>query len=245
MLINQTKSKLVGLGLHGMNRALDLQLKTPDAFKLSFEERIGIIVDTEVNERESKRISRLIKNAKLRYSSASIEDFDFRPTRKIDQSLIMSLADCGWIKNNQNIIITGATGTGKSWSACAHGIQACRRNYTVYYATATQLFEQLANARMANTLPKLKRSLIKTQVLIIDDFGIGGIDPELGPTLLDIVDLQSQQGALIITSQYPTSKWYEFFDDPTIADAVLDRVIHHSHSIQLKGESMRKNKRKV
>jgi DNA replication protein DnaC len=244
MLINQTKNKLAELGLNGMLRAFENQLKTPESKKLSFEERFGMIVDTELSDRGSRRINRLKKSARLRYSDAALEDIDYRPTRKLDQSLIMSLADCSWVNRNQNVIVTGATGTGKSWFACGLGTQACRNNYSVQYITATQLFENLAMARIENTLPKIRRALIKTQVLIIDDLGIGGIDPELGPILLDIIDQQSLHGALIITSQYPTSKWYDLFTDPTIADAILDRIIHQSHNIVLKGESMRKSRKK-
>jgi DNA replication protein DnaC len=244
MLNNLTVSNLHRLGLNGMARALTLQQEQPRVQKLSFEERFSMLLDAECNDRESRRIDRLLKAAKLRQSAACLEDVDYRPTRQLDQSMVMSLSDCAWIQRRQNLILTGATGTGKSWLACAFGRQACRNSYAVYYTTATQLFENLVIARAEGALPKLRRVLVKTQLLIIDDLGIGGIDNNLGPILLEIIDQQSSQGALLITSQFPTGKWYDLFNDPTVADAILDRIVHRAHFIELKGESMRKLKAK-
>ena len=244
MLNSLTVSNLHLLGLNGMARALTLQQEQPQVQKLSFEERFGMLVDAECGDRESRRIDRLLKAAKLRQSAACLEDVDYRPTRQLDQAMVMSLSDCAWIQRRQNLILTGATGTGKSWLACAFGRQACRTGYGVYYTTATQLFENLVIARADGSLPKLRRGLVKTQLLVIDDLGIGGIDNNLGPILLDIIDQQSSQGALLITSQFPPGKWYDLFNDPTVADAILDRIVHRAHFIELKGESMRKLKAK-
>lgn len=244
MLNQQTQRQLAELGLKGMQRAIELQSQQPNIQRLSFEERLAMALDAEISDRESRRIERFKKAAKLRQGRACIEDIDFHPSRKLDQSLIMSLADCAWIERHQNLILTGATGTGKSWMGCAFGVQACRRNYLTYYTTATQLFEDLARAQMDGTLPKFRRMLVKTQLLILDDLGIGGIDNNLGPILLDIIDQQSQKGALLITSQYPTEKWYDLFNDPTIADAILDRIVHQAHFIKLHGDSLRKTRKK-
>ena len=244
MLNNLTHSRLHELGLTGMARALDLQQEQPQMQKLSFDERFAILLDAEASERDARRIERLLKVAKLRQSSACLEDVDYRPARQIDQSIMMSLADCAWIQRRQNLILTGATGTGKSWLACAFGRQACRTGHAVYYTTATLLFENLVLAQADGSLPKLRRQLIRTNLLIIDDLGIGGIDNAIGPILLDIIDQQSSQGSLLITSQFPTGKWYDLFNDPTVADAILDRIVHRSHFIELKGESMRKLKAK-
>lgn len=244
MLNQQTQQQLSELGLKGMQRAIELQSQQPNIQRLSFEERLAMALDAEISDRESRRIERFKKAAKLRQGRACIEDIDFHPSRKLDQALIMSLADCAWIERHQNLILTGATGTGKSWMGCAFGVQACRRNYLTYYTTATQLFEDLARAQMDGTLPKFRRMLVKTQLLILDDLGIGGIDNNLGPILLDIIDQQSQRGALLITSQYPTEKWYDLFNDPTIADAILDRIVHQAHFIKLQGESLRKTRKK-
>src|SRR3990167_3910869 len=239
-----TPQQLDELGLRGMSRAYERQLSQPDLQSQSFEERLGLLMEAEASDRETRKVERFIKAAKLRESQAVLEDVDYRPTRGLDRSLIMTLADCEWLRRRQNLILTGATGTGKSWLACAFGNQACRRGLITYYRTATQLFEDISLSHADSTLPKLRRQLIKTQLLIIDDLGIGGIDTQLSPYLLDIIDQQSRNGSLLITSQYPTEKWYDLFGDPTIADAILDRIVHKSHVIQLKGESMRQLKGK-
>lgn len=198
------------------------------------------MLDAEHSSRETRKIERLVKAARMRESQATLEDVDFKASRALDRSTVMNLAKCEWLQRRQNLILTGATGTGKTWLACAFGNQACRQGFTAVYRTATQLFEDILLSQADNTLPKLRRQLIRTQLLIIDDLGIGGISTQLGPLLLEIIDQQSRNGSLLITSQYPQEKWYELFADPTIADAILDRIIHKSHTLQLKGESMRK-----
>lgn len=240
MLNNITMDKLHEFGLKGMSRALALQQENPEAQRLSFEERLGLLLDAEATDRDTRRIDRLLKAAKLRQSKACLEDIDYRPARQLDRATLMALTDCGWVKRRQALILTGATGSGKSWLACAFGKQACRNGFSVYYTTATQLFEDLLHAHADGSLPKLRRMLIKTELLIVDDLGIGGIDISLGPILLEIFDQQMAQGALLITSQFPSEKWYDLFNDPTVADAVLDRIVHRAHFIELKGESQRK-----
>ena len=240
MLNHQTTTQLQVLGLHGMLRVLNRQLDEPQTQKLSFDERFAMLLDAEVNDRDGRKIERLLKSAKLRQSSACLEDVDYRASRGIDAAMVASLGDCAWIARRQNLALTGVTGTGKSWLACAFGKQACRSGYSVYFTTATLLFENLVTAQADGSLPKLRRQLVKTQLLIIDDFGIGGIDVHLGPILLDIIDQQSMQGSLLITSQFPPEKWYDLFNDPTVADAILDRIVHRAHFMELKGESMRK-----
>lgn len=244
MLNSQTTTKLQELGLHGMLRAFTLQQEQAHSLKLGFEERFALLLDAEASDRENRRIGRLLKGAKMRQSSACLEDIDYRQGRGFDQSMIASLADCNWIARRHNLVLTGATGTGKSWLACAFGKQACRLGHSVYFTTVTQLFEQLLTAQADGSLPKVRRQLVKTQLLIIDDLGIGGIDVNLGPILLDIIDQQLMHGALLITSQFPPDKWYDLFNDPTVADAVLDRIVHRAHFLELKGESMRKVKGK-
>lgn len=240
MLNHQTTIQLQALGLHGMLRVLNRQLDEPQTQKLSFDERFAMLLDAEVNDRDGRKIERLLKSAKLRQPSACLEDIDYRASRGIDAAMVASLGDCAWIARRQNLALTGVTGTGKSWLACAFGKQACRSGYSVYFTTATLLFENLVTAQADGSLPKLRRQLVKTQLLIIDDFGIGGIDVHLGPILLDIIDQQSMQGSLLITSQFPPEKWYDLFNDPTVADAILDRIVHRAHFMSLKGESMRK-----
>lgn len=240
MMNPMTLNRLHELGLAGMARALELQLQQTDMQRLSFEERLGILLDAEHSVRNTHRIERCLKAAKLRYGRASLEDIEYQAGRKLDRSLIMSLADCGWIERRQNLIITGATGTGKSWLACAFAVQACRLGKAVFYTTSTQLFESLTLAQADGSLPRLRRQLIRKELLVIDDLGLGGFNPVLGPTLLEIVDLQSNHGALLLTSQFPTDNWYAQFGDPTVADAILDRIVHRAHHLKLQGESMRK-----
>lgn len=244
MLNSQTVNKLELLGLKGMVRALELQYQQPECQRLSFDERLGLLLDAETTDRDTRRINRLLRAARLRQGKACLEDLVYSPARKMDQATIMALADCGWIRRQQTLIVTGATGTGKSWLACAFGKQACRNGLSVCYTTATQLFEDLLHAQAEGTLAKLRRALVRTELLILDDLGIGGIDNSLGPILLEIIDQQSTHGALLVTSQFPPDKWYDLFNDPTVADAILDRIVHRAHFIELKGESMRKSARR-
>jgi len=219
---------------------LNRQLEEPSIQKLSFDERFALLLDAESSDREGRKIERLLKAAKMRQSGACLEDVDYRASRGIDPALVASLGDCARIARRQNLALTGLTGTGKSWLACAFGKQACRSGYSVYFTTATQLYENLVTAQADGTLSKLRRQLVKTQLLIIEDFGIGGIDVHLWTILRDIIDQKSMQGSLLITSQFPPEKWYELFNDPTVADAILDRIVHRAHFLALKGESMRK-----
>jgi len=239
---SQLLSLMQTLSLSGMLKAFEAQSEQPQIAALGFEERLSLLLEAEANTRDNKRISRLTKAAKMRQNQAALEDINYHPSRGLDKALIAELSTCQWIDKRQNLVITGATGTGKSWLACAFGKQACRYGYPAIFLTATHLYEQITAATMAGTLPKLRTQLIKSRLLIIDDFGIGGIDTQLGPILLDIIDQHALQGSLIITSQFPTEKWYDLFNDPTVADAILDRVVHKSHFMKLKGESQRKGK---
>jgi len=240
MLNQVTLSRLDELGLRGMAQALTLQWDHPEVSRMAFEERLGLLLDAEMTLRENRRIERLLKMAKLRETTACLEDLDFRPERHLDRSVINTLTDCNWMRRRQSLMLTGPTGSGKSWLACAFGKQACRNGISTYYTTATQFFEDLQRAQLEGSLPKLRGMLVRTVLLIIDDLGIGGISVELGPVLLDIIDRHAAQGALIVTSQFPCKKWYDLFNDPTVADAILDRIVHRAHFIDLKGESMRK-----
>lgn len=238
------QSKLVDLGLQGMARMLNVQLNQPKSMDRPYVDLLRQLVDTEWADRNTRKIARLTKDARFRYPSACIEDLDEHPSRKLDRSLVFSLADAGWIRRNQGLILLGATGTGKSWLACALGMQACRLGLSAYFTTAQQLFEDVRLATADGTLPKLRRKLTKVALLIVDDLGLGGIGTDVGPALLEIVDKQSAVGALLITSQYPVESWHSLFSDGTIADAILDRVVHRSHHIDLKGGSLRKRRPK-
>ena len=235
-----TQQALQHLRLAGMAAELSRQQENRKLQEATFDQRFSLLLDAEINLKCNKRISALLKRAKLRYAQAVMEDIEYRSARKIDARQISMLGSCDWIRNRHNVIITGATGTGKTWLACALANQACRNGLSVAYMTATNLFENLRLSYADGSLMKFKRSLTSVQMLLIDDLGIGGISNELSPILLEILDQQSMVGSLMITSQYRYEKWYELFGDPTIADAILDRVIHGSYQIKLEGESMRK-----
>jgi DNA replication protein DnaC len=241
MLIQQTQGKLRELKLKGMAEAYEQQLAQVSTHTLSFDDRFSLLVDSEASARENRKLNRLLKSARFRYQ-AFYEDIDFRPTRELDKGLFASLASCEWVRRRQNILLIGATGTGKSWLGCALGTQACRNGMTALFRTAGALFEEIAIAQVDGSLPKLRSQLVKASVLVIDDLGLAPINLGIGHVLLEIIDQRSDIGSLVITSQYPAERWHGFFNDPTLADAILDRIVHASHKIQLHGESMRKVK---
>ncbi len=237
--VQQTMNRLYELRLSGMAEAYTNQLQQPKLHELSFDDRFALIVEQESAGRESKKLKRLISNAGLP-ETASLEDTDFRATRGLDKMVIASLASSEWARQHLNLIIVGATGVGKTWLACAFGTQACRQGLSVAFHRASDLYGDIATAAHDGSLAKLKTALIKPSLLIIDDFGLGVMSMQEAQVLLDVVDRRMRTGALLITSQYPTDQWHSFFPDPTLADAVLDRVVHQAHRITLKGESMRK-----
>lgn len=240
MLNHVTKDKLNILGLKGFTHCLETQLDIFYKQSLSIEEILGLLLDAEINDRNNRKIERHLKSAKLRYAKASLEDINYSADRAIKRDVVNRYASCQWIRDCKNIIITGATGTGKTWLGCAFGVQACRLGYHTLYFSAHQLFDELSLAHTDGTLSSLRKKLISTQLLIVDDFGLGGMDQTLAPVFLDIVDRQSNHGSLLLTSQYPPSVWHSQFNDATIADAILDRIVHRSYAIEIQGESMRK-----
>lgn len=212
MLMNPTLQKLNELGLNGMASALEQQTQSIQLQQLTFDERLTMLIDSEENNRQNKRFSRLFKASRIRQRQASLEDIDYSREREIDHQYIRSLTDCQWIHRCQNLIFTGATGTGKSYLASAFGVQACRLDLSVQFYTATELYETLSRASVDGTLLKVRNSLVKAKLLIIDDLGIGGIDSNTGPILLDIIDQQSMTGSILVTSQFPTDRWYDLFN---------------------------------
>jgi DNA replication protein DnaC len=239
MLANHSHERLLALRLIGMAKAFDDQLRHPDIDKLSFEQRLGLMIDREVTERENRRLVTRLKFASLR-QTAVIEDIDLRASRGIDRSFLAKLVDGDWISRKQNLLITGATGTGKSWIACALGHKACRNNRSVLYHRLPRLFEALTLARGDGRYARLLKALSRVDLLILDDWGIAPLTGEQRRDLLEVVDDRHQRGATIITSQVPVEHWHEVIADPTIADAVLDRLVHNAHRLELKGDSMRK-----
>jgi len=238
MLTHPTHDRLLALGLTGMAKALEEQRRQHNVQGLSFEERLGLLVDREAVERESKRLVLRLKYANLR-QSAVVEDLDTHTARGLDRALFAKLASGEWIARRQDLLITGKTGTGKSWLACALGHKACRDDRSVLYHRVPRLLDAIALARGDGRYPRLLKSLARVELLILDDWGLAPLTSQQGRDLLDIVDDRHGRGSTIVTSQVPVKHWHELLADPTIADAVLDRLAHTSHRIELDGPSLR------
>jgi DNA replication protein DnaC len=239
MLTHPTMEKLNTLKLTGMVKALTEQQQMAEVDSLGFEERLGLLVDREVTERENRKLTTRLKKAKLR-QSASIEDLDFRRSRGMDKSLILSLAACAWITKGINVLICGPTGVGKSYLACALAHKACLEGYTTLYLRLPRLFEEVRLAKADGRYGKLMLSYAKADLLVLDDWGL---TPMTDPQRRDLLELMEDRYGLkstIITSQLPVTSWHEAIGDPTLADAILDRIVHNSYKIEMKGESMRK-----
>jgi DNA replication protein DnaC len=241
MLIHPTLEKLESLRLTGMLTALQEQMRMDDINDLSFEERLGLLVDREAVCRESRRLKTRLRKAKLRHDAA-VEDIDFRHPRGLDKSLVLRLTDCNWLKNHENLIITGPTGVGKSYLACAFAQKACRTGYSAIYLRTSRLFENLGLAKGDGRYIKLLTGFAKTDLLVLDDFGLAKLNREHQHDLLEILEDRHGLKSTLVTSQLPVEHWHEQIGDPTMADAILDRLVHSAHKIQLKGGSMRKKK---
>jgi DNA replication protein DnaC len=239
MLIHPTIERLRALGLSAMADAFIELQNTPDAAELTREDWLGLLVDREATSRENKRLARRLREARLR-QSAVVEDVDFRAHRGLDRALFLKLATCQWIQDHHHLCVIGPTGIGKSWLACALGHKGCREGFSVLYKRASRLFTDLAQARGEGRLPRLMTTIERTRLLIIDDWGPEPLNAEQRRDLLEIVDDRYDRGSLLITSQVPVNRWHEVIGDPTLADAILDRIIHRAHRIELKGPSLRR-----
>ena len=239
MLTHPTLEKLRSLKLSGMVKALEEQIQMVDLKELSFEERLGLLVDREVTERRNRKLQTLLKKAKLRLN-ASIEDIDYRHPRDLDKSLVLSLASCQWVEEHNNILITGPTGVGKSYLACALAQKACREGCRTLYFRLPRLLQELAMARGDGRYGKMLINLAKNDLLVIDDWGLAPLDDHGRRDILEILEDRHNIRSTIVTSQLPLNNWHEIIGDPTLADAILDRLVHNAYKINLKGESMRK-----
>lgn len=240
MLTEPTIDKLRNMRLGTMAEAWMKQREDPKIHELDFDSRFAFLVDAEHLARDSKRIARALRAAKLRIGNACIEDIDFTPKRELDRALIRQLGTCAWIASHANVIITGATGTGKSYVACALGQQACRSGFRVSYRRMPRLIEELALAHADGTYTRLLGRLAKVDVLVLDDWGLAPLRDQERRDMLEIVEDRHGARATIITSQLPVENWHDYVGDPTIADALLDRVVHTAHRIKLKGPTRRK-----
>ncbi len=244
MLMHPTLEKLQALKLTGMTRALQDQNELSGIDELSFEERLGLLVDREVTERENRRLKSRLKKAKLRHN-ACIEDIDFRYSRGLDKALISQLASCKWIGEHLNILLIGPTGIGKSYLACALAQKACREGYTSVYVRLSRLFQELSLSKGDGRYSKLLAGFAKTDLLVLDDWGLAKFTEEQCRDMLEIIEDRHGLRSTLITSQLPVKHWHDIIGDPTLADAIMDRLIHNAYKINLKGDSMRKQKNKL
>ena len=240
MLNHQTLEKLAGMRLPSMSGEYRRQLESSDTTALSFEERFGMLVDAEWAARHNNRLAKLLRLAKLRIPGACIEDLDYDLRRKLDRGYVARLADCGWTNEHRSLIITGATGTGKTYLACAFGNAACRQGLKTRYYRVNRLLTDLAVGRGDGSYNKLMRDLKKTDVLILDDWGMIALDPVSGRDLLEVVEDRFDHRSTIISGQLPVKDWHGLFEDSTVADAVLDRLVHNAYRFELQGPSMRR-----
>lgn len=241
MLLHPTLNLLNELGLTGMAKSFQNLDAQPEARSLGHAEWLGLLLDQEVSVRRQKRFESRAKTARLRHD-ASLEDVDYQAPRSLDRSLFLKLGSCDWIRSKRNLLITGPCGVGKSYLACALGQKACREDLPVAYHRASQLFDMLALGRSDGRYAKMLRALSRTSLLILDDWGPEALSADRRRDLLEIVEDRYDRGSILITSQVPVDRWYEIIGNPTLADAILDRVVHNAYRIDLTGESLRKRR---
>lgn len=242
MLTEQTLKKLIALRLTTMADAWEAQQRDASIHDLSFDDRFGLLVDAEHLARENRRIARNMKQANLRIVDASLEDLKTGPSRGLDKAQVRQLQTCRWVRDHQNVLVSGPTGVGKSYLACALGQAAVRHGYRVGFRRIPRLFEELALARAEGTYAKLMADLRKRDVLILDDLGLALPKSAQKHDLLEVLEDRDGQASTVVTSQLPVKKWYEWLDDATLADAILDRLVHGAYKFELKGESQRKTR---
>ena len=243
MLTHPTLDQMAALGLAGMADAWkSLNDQDPDQ-ALDRNEWLGLMLDREAAVRADKRFANRLRNAKMRFPNACIEDVDFTASRGLDRRQILALAQGGWIKAREQIILTGQTGTGKTWLACAFAHQAARLDHSVSYVRMPRLFEDMAMARLDGRFPRLVDKLARVQLLVLDDWGTHGLTDQQRLDLLELFEERYQRRSTIITAQLPISGWHDMIGEPTIADAILDRIVHNAHRIELTGDSMRRKDR--
>jgi DNA replication protein DnaC len=244
MLTHPILEKLQLMKFYGMLTALEEQMQMADISKLSFEDRLALLVDREMTARENRRLKTRLRKAKLR-QNACIEDIDFRHPRGLDKTLFMQLADCRYLKEHNNVLIIGPTGVGKTYLACALAQNACRKGYTALYFRLPRLLHELSIAKADGRYSKLLTSFARTDLLVLDDWGLSKFVKEQRHDLLEILEDRNGLRSTLVTSQLPVKHWHEIIADPTLADAILDRFIHNAYKLNLEGDSMRKKLSKL
>lgn len=240
MMIQQTLEQLHALRLRGMAAALDEQLTQPALVQeLGFDERLALLVQRELTERDDRRLQRLLQEARFRLGAA-VEDIDFRAPRGLDRSLLTRLGSADWVRQHQVVLIIGPTGVGKTFLACALGQAACRHGLSARYFRLGRLLQELALARADGSYAKLLQKLARTELLLLDDWGLAPLSDPERRDLLEVLEDRHGRRATLVTSQLPLEHWHEYIGSPTLADAILDRLVHHAHQLSLKGGSMRK-----
>jgi len=239
MMIHQTAEKLRNMRLPAMAAEYIRQSELPSMSALDFDERVGMMTDAEWLSRDNNRVKRLTKEAMLRYPDACFADIDFRPSRRLDRAYIARLTDFAWAKESRNIILTGSTGTGKTWLACAFGAQACRIGLRVRFYRVNKLLSEIAVAAGTGCADKFLDKLNKCDILILDDWGLSALTLLEGKFLHEVFENRCGEKSTIISAQLPVSEWHGLFEDGTVADAVLDRIVHNSYRLELQGPTMR------
>lgn len=244
MLKQPMLEKLESLKLTGMLKAYSEQTQMPDCEALTFDERFGLLLDREACERDNRRLIYRLRKAKLRLA-ACVEDIDYRHPRGLDRSVMLQLAGCGWIRTHDNCIITGPTGAGKTYLACALGQKACREGYSAVYLRMPRLFRDLAVAKGDGRYTRMLADFARVDLMILDDWGTERLTDEQRRDLFEILEDRYDRKSTLVAAQLPVKHWHEAIGEPTLADAILDRLIHNAHRITLKGESMRKEKKRL
>jgi DNA replication protein DnaC len=240
MLNDPTTTTLTELALLGMRDAFVEQQSKPDFTLMAFDERFAMLTDAERLYRQNRKLKRHLEEAKLKLRHAALEDLDYSPKRELDKAVMRQLATCAWVEHKQGIVITGATGTGKTFLACALAQAALRKGHRAMYRRATRFFDEVEQARADGTYPRLLSRIAKIDVLILDDWGLARIEEAQRRDLMEVLDDRHGERSTILTSQLPTSKWHDYLGDPTIADAICERLLHRAHKLALKGPSRRK-----